>query len=150
MTQHTDNVLVLAATNMPWDVDAAMKRPGRFDRQVFVPPPDAAARAEMFRRKLVDVPTEDVDTVQLAALSEHFSGADVDGVINRAKDCVLLEIMDGGIERPIRQSDLLAAIEASEPTTLDWLRTARNIVKFGGVDRSYKEVAAYLKRTRLI
>ena len=47
-----DKLLVLAATNMPWDVDAAMKRPGRFDRQIFVPPPDEEARAEMLKIKL--------------------------------------------------------------------------------------------------
>ena len=57
MAGNNDKLLVLAATNMPWDVDEAMKRPGRFDRQVFVPPPDAAARTEMFRTKLRGVPT---------------------------------------------------------------------------------------------
>src|SRR5690606_127192 len=73
--------LVLAATNMPWDVDPAMKRPGRFARQVFVPPPDEAARSEMLREKLRDVPTEDVDVALLTSRTEHFSGADIDGLI---------------------------------------------------------------------
>ncbi|HET8938119.1 MAG TPA: AAA family ATPase, partial [Polyangiales bacterium] len=98
-----EKVLILAATNMPWDVDDAMKRPGRFDRQIFVPPPDAEARAEMFRIKLRDVPHEGVDAAALAAVCEHFSGADVDGAIERAKDSVLGEIMDGANERPIAQ-----------------------------------------------
>lgn len=150
MESENDGLLVLAATNMPWDVDPAMKRPGRFDRQVFVPPPDADARAEMFRRKLRDVPTDGLDHVGLAANAHHFSGADVDGVIDRAKDAVLMGILDGGDERPLRQPDLLQAVEDAEPSTLDWLRTARNIVKFGGMDKSYKDVEKYLRANKLL
>jgi AAA+ superfamily predicted ATPase len=142
-------VLVLAATNMPWDVDSAMKRPGRFDRQLFVPPPDAAARAEMLRHKLATVPTEAFDAEALAARMEHFSGADIDGVVDQAKEAVLGEILDGGEERALRESDLAAAIAAAVPTTLDWLRTARNLVKFGGSAAGYKEVETYLKAHRL-
>jgi SpoVK/Ycf46/Vps4 family AAA+-type ATPase len=144
-----EKVLILAATNMPWDVDEAMKRPGRFDRQIFVPPPDGEARAEMFRVKLRDVPHEAIDAEALATLSEHFSGADIDGVIERAKDEVLGEIMDGGAERPLRQADLLAGLEESTPTTLEWLKTARNLVKYGGSGSSYKDVEQYLRGAKL-
>jgi SpoVK/Ycf46/Vps4 family AAA+-type ATPase len=144
-----EHVLILAATNMPWDVDPAMKRPGRFDRSIFVPPPDAASRAEMFRTKLVDVPIGELDYQSLAKVSEYASGADVDGIIDEAKDRVLADIMDGGEERVITQQDLLAAAGEIEPSTLDWLRTARNLVKYGGSDRSYKDVEAYLKKVRL-
>ena len=142
------DVLVLAATNMPWDVDSAMKRPGRFDRQVFVPPPDASARAEMFRVKLRGSPTGDIAYDELARASEHFSGADIDGVIDRAKDHVLAEIMDGGSERPIRDADLRQALGESEPSTLEWLKTAQNLVKYGGRDNAYKDVEEYLRRVR--
>jgi AAA+ superfamily predicted ATPase len=144
-----ERVLILAATNMPWDVDEAMKRPGRFDRQIFVPPPDAEARAEMFRQKLRDVPHEGVDAAALAARTEHFSGADIDGVIEHAKDAVLGEILDTGQERPIRQAELLAGLEAHSPSTLEWLKTARNLVKYGGAGSSYKDVEQYLRSTKL-
>ena len=140
-----ERVLVLAATNMPWDVDPAMKRPGRFDRQVFVPPPDAEARAEIFESKLRDVPHEAIDFVRLAARCTHFSGADIDGVIEHAKDVVLAEILETGEERGLRQGDLLAGIEASSPSTLEWLRTARNLVKYGGAAAGYKELEQYLR-----
>jgi AAA+ superfamily predicted ATPase len=148
-TGRNEKVLILAATNMPWDVDEAMKRPGRFDRQIFVPPPDGEARAEMFRVKLRDVPHEAIDAEALAALSEHFSGADIDGVIERAKDEVLGEIMDGGAERPLRQADLLAGLKESTPSTLEWLKTARNLVKYGGSGSSYKDVEQYLRGAKL-
>jgi AAA+ superfamily predicted ATPase len=142
-------ILILAATNMPWDVDPAMKRPGRFDRQIFVPPPDAEARAEMFRVKLQGVPSTELDFQALSKVTDHFSGADVDGVVNRAKDEHLADILDRGTEQPLDQEQLLAAVRDTQPSTLDWLRTARNLVRYGGADKSYKEVEDYLKQARI-
>jgi transitional endoplasmic reticulum ATPase len=149
MSGNNDRVLIMAATNMPWDVDDAMKRPGRFDRQIFVPPPDAAARAEMFRLKLIGVPTETLDTDVLGTRSVHFSGADIDGVIDRAKDAVLGDILGSGNERRLRQEDLLAALEHEVPSTLEWLKTARNLVKFGNAGAAYRDVEAYLRSAKL-
>ncbi len=143
-------VLILAATNMPWDIDGAMKRPGRFDRQVFVPPPDEEARAEIFRVKLATVPTEGIDHAALAKLTPHCSGADIDGIIELAKEQVLGEILDGGGERPLKQADFVAAVKEAQPSTLDWLRTARNLVKYSGGDNSYRDVEAYLKTSKLL
>lgn len=141
-------LLVLAATNMPWDIDAAMKRPGRFSRQVFVPPPDADARAEMFRMKLTGVPASAVDAGELARTTEHFSGADIDGVIEEAKEHVLAHIIESGEERVLAHADLEHACESVVPSTLDWLRTARNLVKYAGADKAYRDVERYLKGVR--
>jgi len=149
MSGQNDGVLVLGATNMPWDVDEAMKRPGRFDRQVFVPPPDAQAREEIFRMKLRDVPVAELDYAALARLTENFSGADIDGVIEAAKDGALLQLLDAAEEVRIQQEDLTRAIAEAVPSTLDWLKTARNLVKFGGVGRAYKDVEQYLRQTRM-
>src|SRR5690606_37266052 len=143
-----ERILVLAATNMPWDVDGAMKRPGRFDKQIFVPPPDAEARAEMFRLKLQGLPLGHIDPVALARMTSHASGADIDGIIEEAKERVLADIVESGDERLLRQDDLVGAARDTQPSTLDWLRTAKNLVKYGG-DGSYKDVEAYLKAERL-
>lgn len=140
-----EGLLVLAATNMPWDVDEAMKRPGRFDRQVFVPPPDAAARSAMFRIKLRDVPVGAVDYDRLGAATEQFSGADVDGVIDAAKDLALMRAMDGSAQAQLEEQDLLEAAAAASPSTSDWLKTARNLVKFGGAGKAYQDVEKYLR-----
>jgi AAA+ superfamily predicted ATPase len=148
MSGSNERILVLAATNMPWDVDPAMKRPGRFDKQVFVPPPDEPARAEMFRLKLRGLEVDGLDPAALARLLPHASGADVDGVVEDAKERVLGEIVEGGAERPLAQADLVAAARACRPSTLEWLRTARNLVKYGG-DGAYGDVEAYLKAHRL-
>jgi AAA+ superfamily predicted ATPase len=145
MSGRNDKVLVLAATNMPWDVDDAMKRPGRFDRQVFVPPPDAAGRADMFRSKLSDVPHEPLDERALAATCEHFSGADIDGIIDAAKDAAIADIMSGSEDRRVSRRDLELAVSQAQPSTLDWLKTARNLVKFGGASSAYRDVELYLR-----
>jgi ATP-dependent 26S proteasome regulatory subunit len=143
-------VLILAATNMPWDVDSAMKRPGRFSRQVFVPPPDEAARAHIVDLKLTGVPHEGIDGAAIARLTPHFSGADIEGLVELAKDYVLEDHVSRNIERVITQPDLLRAAKDVRATTLDWLRTARNLVKYAGADDSYSEVDRYLKAHKLL
>jgi SpoVK/Ycf46/Vps4 family AAA+-type ATPase len=143
-------VLILAATNMPWDVDSAMKRPGRFSRQVFVPPPDETARAHIVELKLQGVPHESIDSKAIAAITPHFSGADIEGLVEVAKDYVLEDHVTRNIERSITQPDLLRAAKEARASTLDWLRTARNLVKYAGADDSYSEVERYLKAHKLV
>ncbi|WP_431100954.1 AAA family ATPase [Roseateles noduli] len=147
--KNNQGVLVLAATNMPWDVDDAMKRPGRFARQVFVPPPDAPAREEMLRIKLTGVPVESLDLAALAARTPHCSGADIDGLIDLAKESAVLDGLAGD-ERGLRMADFDAALQTQQPSTLEWLRTVRNVVKYAGEDASYRDVGAYLKQHRML
>jgi len=148
--QNNASVLILAATNMPWDVDAAMKRPGRFSRQVFVPPPDTEARLEMLRMKLADVPCDALDLPGLAQRARRFSGADLDGLIDLAKEAALSDIIaNDQAERRIGQRDLEEALERMSPSAADWLQTARNLVRFGGRDTGYKDVETYLRQEKL-
>jgi SpoVK/Ycf46/Vps4 family AAA+-type ATPase len=142
-------VLILAATNMPWDVDSAMKRPGRFTKQIFVPPPDEEARQVMLEMKLAGVPVGDIDVAAIASATKNYSGADMDGLIDNAKDNALSDILDRGTERSLQQADFVEALEMTNPSTIDWLKTARNLVKYGGADNSYKDVKRYLKNNKL-
>jgi SpoVK/Ycf46/Vps4 family AAA+-type ATPase len=143
-------VLILAATNMPWDVDSAMKRPGRFSRSVFVPPPDLEARRQIVELKLSGIPHEGIDSRAIATVTPHFSGADIDGLVELAKDFVLEEYVAQNQERPIRQEDLQRAVREMQASTLDWLRTARNLVKYAGADAGYSDVERYLKTHKLV
>jgi SpoVK/Ycf46/Vps4 family AAA+-type ATPase len=144
------DVLFLAATNMPWDVDQAMKRTGRFSRQLFVPPPDAEARKHIVEIKLRDIPVEGVDIDALVAATPHFSGADIDGLVDLAKESTLHDILAGNPERPIGPADIDYALELMQPSTVDWLKTARNLVRYAGSDDSYRDVEKYLKKTKFI
>jgi len=72
-----EGVLILAATNAPWHLDAAFRRPGRFDRILFVPPPDLPARASILRLLSRGKPVQDIDFDHLAKKTDGFSGADL-------------------------------------------------------------------------
>jgi transitional endoplasmic reticulum ATPase len=148
MGRDNRSVLILAATNMPWDVDPAMKRPGRFSRQIFVPPPDADARRKMLEIKLTGVPQESLNLAALAQRTANFSGADIDGLIELAKEAALHDAVLNNNERPLGQADFDEALAQLQPSTLDWLRTARNLVKYAGDDGSYRDVEAYLKKAK--
>jgi transitional endoplasmic reticulum ATPase len=145
-----DQLLVLAATNMPWDIDPAMKRFGRFSRMVFVPPPDEEARVEIFRLKLLGAPVETIDYSAFAKQTAHFSGADIEGVVEQAKEYALGDYIERGKERSISAKDLQVACNQIVPSTKEWLQTARNIIKFGGGGEGYREVEQYLKSTKFL
>ena len=85
----TDKMLIIGATNMPWDVDPALRRPGRFDRLIFVMPPDVNARKEIFALKLRGRPIEDIDYMELARRTELYSGADIENVVELAAENVI-------------------------------------------------------------
>jgi AAA+ superfamily predicted ATPase len=138
-------MLVLAATNAPWDVDDALKRPGRFDRVVFVPPPDHTARARVLELMLAQRPAEGVRVDDLAARSALFSGADLRAVVERAIDAVIDDALEQGGDVPIGHGHLERALADSRPTTVDWLRTARNFVEFANDGGRYDDVLAFLR-----
>ncbi|WP_227819939.1 ATP-dependent zinc metalloprotease FtsH [Marinobacterium aestuarii] len=80
-----ETVVVLAATNRPDVLDAALMRPGRFDRKVTLDLPDRPARQAILNIHARGVPLAgDVDLVRLAALTVGFSGADLENLINEA------------------------------------------------------------------
>ena len=139
-----ENVLVLAATNAPWDVDEAMKRPGRFDRVVFVPPPDVPARERILELHIAGRPSDAIDVARLAKQTPLFSGADLGALVERAVDLVIDEALERGDERPLTTADLEQALAAMRPSTLEWIATARNYVEFANQGGRYDEVAVFL------
>jgi transitional endoplasmic reticulum ATPase len=79
------DVVVIGATNRPDLVDAAMLRPGRLERLVFVPPPDAEARAAVLRASSTGVPfADDVDLDELGRRTERFSAADCAALVRES------------------------------------------------------------------
>jgi SpoVK/Ycf46/Vps4 family AAA+-type ATPase len=145
-----EGVFVLAATNAPWDIDAALRRPGRLDRTVLVLPPDATARAAILEYHLRDRPVAGVDLRALAAATEHFSGADLAHVCETAAEFALRDAITTGEVRMISQQDLTAAIRDLRPSTDAWFATARSVVMFGNTGGEYDDLAAYLKKRKLL
>ncbi len=140
-----DGVLILAATNAPWSVDAAFRRPGRFDRIIFVAPPDEAAREEILKSLLKDKPVEPIDTKKVAAASVEYSGADLTALVDIAAEEKLRESMLKGSIQPIGTKDLLAALKKHRPTTLEWFASARNYALYANEAGLYDDILKYLK-----
>jgi SpoVK/Ycf46/Vps4 family AAA+-type ATPase len=143
----TDNegVLILAATNAPWSVDAAFRRPGRFDRIIFVEPPDEIAREEMFKSMLVGKPVKDIDMAKLAVASKDYSGADVKAVIDISVEEKIRESMLKGTIEPITTKDILASLKQHRATTLEWFSSARNYALYANESGLYDDILKYLK-----
>jgi len=141
-----DGVLVLAATNAPWHLDAAFRRPGRFDRILFVPPPDAAARAAILRIHCRDKPLGEIDYQRLAARGDGLTGADLKAVVDLAVEAKLLEAIRVGVPRPLTTKDLAAAAKKVKPSTRDWFASARNYATYANQAGLYDDVLAYLER----
>ncbi|MFE5832096.1 AAA family ATPase [Streptomyces sp. NPDC056508] len=143
-----EGVFVLAATNVPWDVDIALRRPGRLDRTLLVLPPDAAAREAILRYHLRERPIEAVDLGKLVKATEDFSGADLAHVCETAAEAALLDSARSGSVRLITTKDLLGAAKQIKPSTEPWFAAARNVAMFANEGGLYDDLLAHLKRKR--
>jgi len=142
--QRNKDVLVLGATNAPWHLDSAFRRPGRFDRILFVPPPDAAAREAVLRLHLVGKPQERLDVARLAAKTPKYSGADLKAVVDMALESCLKAALKSGQVSPVKQRDLEEAIDKVKPSTLEWFASARNYATYANQGGVYDDVLRYL------
>ena len=140
-----EGVLVLAATNAPWHLDSAFRRPGRFDRILFIPPPDAEARASILRLLCRGKPVNEIDYDHLGRKTENFSGADLKGVIDVAIEKKLREAMREGLPQPLTTKDLVNAAAILKPTTKEWFATARNYALYSNQGGIYDDILHYLK-----
>jgi SpoVK/Ycf46/Vps4 family AAA+-type ATPase len=138
-------VLILAATNAPWHLDSAFRRPGRFDRVIFVPPPDQAARVAILQIMLNDKPIKNIAFEKVAQKTEHFSGADLRAVVDQAIEKKLQDALKSGIPAPLTTDDLLKVINNIKPTTKEWFATARNYALYSNQSGIYDDILAYLK-----
>lgn len=140
-----EGVLILAATNAPWHLDPAFRRPGRFDRVLFVPPPDQSARSEILRLLCHGKPSQDIDFEYLAKKTGEFSGADLKAVLDIAIEQKLRQAFKDGIPRPLTTTDLLNASKTLRPTTREWFSTARNYALYSNQGGTYDDILKYLK-----
>ncbi|MFT3783875.1 MAG: AAA family ATPase [Nibricoccus sp.] len=139
-----EGVLILAATNAPWHLDPAFRRPGRFDRIIFVPPPDQTARAAIVRLMLRGKPVENVDFEAVAKKTDGFSGADLKALVDLAVEEKLREAMKAGELKPLTGKDLLEAAKRHKPTVRDWFETARNYALYANQSGLYDDILAHL------
>ena len=140
-----DGVLILAATNAPWSVDSAFRRPGRFDRVIFVAPPDTEGRIEVLKQHLKEKPTETIDLAAVAKVTEEYSGADLKAVVDIATEYKLEESLAKGSIEKLTTKDLLKAAKQHKNTTAEWFSTARNYALYSNETGLYNDILDYLK-----
>lgn len=141
-----ESLMVLGATNVPWRVDNALRRPGRFDRVLFVPPPDEAAREAILKIHLREMPAGALNLPKLAKLCERFSGADLRAVVERASEKAIYDEMRTGRASELTQGLLLEAIKETKPSTIEWMETARSYATYANRSGLYDELVAYFER----
>jgi SpoVK/Ycf46/Vps4 family AAA+-type ATPase len=148
LSEDNAGLFVLAATNQPWDVEPALRRPGRLDRTVLVLPPDEEARAAILAFHLRDRPTESLELRDVARRTDGFSGADLALLSEAAAEAAIADSIRSGHARPIRLDDIEAALGTIAPSTGAWFDAARNFAKFGNRSGEYDELLEYLRTRR--
>jgi transitional endoplasmic reticulum ATPase len=140
-----EGVLIIAATNAPWHLDPAFRRPGRFDKITLVTPPDEAARTSILGIMLKGKPLDAaVNPAAIAARTAGLSGADLKALVEAAVDTRLRLSMRAGRPLPIEQSDLLDAAKLIKPSTKEWFATARNYALYSNEGGLYDDILVYL------
>ncbi|RZS93271.1 ATP-binding protein [Aquimarina brevivitae] len=141
---NNEGILIIGATNTPWHLDPAFRRPGRFDRIIFVSPPDQKAKAAIYQIMLKDKPIADIDYTKLAKLSKDFSGADIQAVIDIAIEDKLMASFADGVPKPLSTKDILKSIKKIKPSTKEWFVTSKNYALYANDSGLYDEILTYL------
>jgi transitional endoplasmic reticulum ATPase len=106
------NVVVIAATNRPEDIDPALLRPGRFDKVIEILMPDAAARLEIFKVHTKRMPIDkDVDLLELANMTEEYTGAEIENIVREAGMNAIRNRRSS-----VRKEDFMKALHEIKPT----------------------------------
>ncbi len=144
-----DDLLVFAATNMPWNVDSAFRRPGRFDRVLFVPPPDTGARASILAQHAARLPGgEGLELQEIAKQTALFTGADLKSLAERAAERALEASLADGAVHPVTLTDFTRELQQMNSSASEWLSTARNHAKYANDGGQYDELREFLQRVK--
>lgn len=140
-----DGILVIGATNAPWYLDPAFRRPGRFDRIIFVSPPDKVSREAIFKVQLKEKPIEEINHSLLAKKTAEFSGADIQSAIDYAIEEKMQQAFADGIPKPLTTKDIISGIGKVKPSTKEWFGSARNYALYSNDSGLYDDILTYLK-----
>lgn len=147
---NNEGVYLLAATNAPWDIDPALRRPGRLDRTLLVLPPDEPARAAILHTHLRERPVEGIDLQALARVTDGLTGADLSHVCDSAAEKALLDSVRTGRPRFMNMQDMYAAIQEVRPSTGPWFETARTVIEYADSSGEYADLREWMKRHRML
>ena len=110
-------IVVVGATNMPDLVDPALLRPGRFDKVIFIPPPDYRARVQVLRIHMANKPmASSIDLEMIARRTDGFSGADLENLINESAAVAMRRSMRGSKATEITMRDIEEVLSVIRPS----------------------------------
>ncbi len=150
MNAKEGQILLLAATNEPWSVDAALRREGRFGTTLFIPPPDVLSRKEILEINLRHRPTLKIDYDELAMLTEGFSGADLKAGCEIATDIPLRESLETGKRREITMDDLRIAIRNTKSVLRQWFAKALVQVTKRKLEEDFSELVQEAQKGEVV
>ncbi|MEM7165765.1 MAG: AAA family ATPase [Planctomycetota bacterium] len=149
MQSNNDDVLIFAATNVPWNVDSAFRRPGRFDRTFFVPPPDLKGREGILDMHATKLPGGDALSLRkIAKATSLFTGADLKSLCERASEDALERSLESGVVQNVTQTDFDNELVGMDSSALEWLASAKNYARYGNEGGQYDELKKFLKRVK--
>lgn len=129
-----EGVIIVATTNMPDLVDPALMRPGRFDKVIYIPPPDAASRKEILRIHLQNkYVSKDIAIEDLAKRTEGFSGADLANLVAEASALGLEKALQNKKPHPITMGDIEAVLGEIKPSV-----TTKTLKMYDKLRREYE------------
>ena len=141
---NNEGILILGATNAPWHLDAAFRRPGRFDRIIFIPPPDEDARIAIIELMAKEKPVERLDVAMLARKTKGFSGADIKAMFDVTTEQALARAMREGRVVPLTTEDLLQTARDLRPSARAWFESAKNYALYANQSGFYDDVLSFL------
>jgi SpoVK/Ycf46/Vps4 family AAA+-type ATPase len=144
-----DNIIVIAATNAPWDIDPALRRTGRFNEIIYVPSPDAKGREEIFKLYTKNIPTtKDISIEELAKKTEGYSASDIREICADAARIPWKEALKTGKQRDVNQKDFETATEKRKSTLTPWYQLAEQQIMASGEKEQYKELLETIQKNK--
>lgn len=136
------NLLLLGATNRPWDIDSAAMRSGRFSQKIYLPLPDAPARKFMIEKNMKGVPvSKDFDIDKIVGHTEMYSGADIEELCDRAKDEPLL--------KAIATDSVIAVTNQDFDNVLEKMPPSVTVKELEGFENYNKDVNSLIKKSKI-
>ncbi|MBP1358226.1 MAG: ATP-binding protein, partial [Sulfolobus sp.] len=112
----TSNVIIVGATNRPWDLDPAILRPGRFDKVIYVPPPNVTAREKILKVLCKGFEVDEKTIKDVAEMTEGYTPADLKLVIDEIKRKILVEATNGQLRTKITLNDFNEVLSRIKPS----------------------------------
>ncbi len=144
-----EQILIIGATNAPWEIDHALRRSGRFAHMIFVEPPDLEARVELFKMYAGKIKRlGNIDYDELARLTECLSCANIKAICEKARDIAWKEAIEKGTAKIIEMNDFLEVISKEKSDVSEWFEITRQHASNPLFKESYKELVEYLEKSK--